>query len=406
MQRSRAFLLLLLTAAIAGCATAPGETASPAQRPVTPIAQPAPQAPRAAPAPPAATTQPYVSVPSVEAASPTGPAVLPEPASGNIALLLPLDSPAFGHAAEAVKQGFMAAFGLSPANQTLRIKIYSTGDLPDSTLAAYRLAIQEGAQIVVGPLTRNAVTALSGSDLVSVPTLALNVPDSAIVPPHNLYFFGLSVEAEARQVARMAFADGKRRAVTIASGALLSKRSQQAFVDQWQALGGTVVGQYQASEDANALSGLRDTVAGSGADTIFLALGYDKARLVRPYLPLTAAIYATSQVDNAGDNPAGYFDLDGVQFVDMPWLLQPDHPAVMIYPRADGLGGADFQRLYALGIDAFRLSRILLGSPRRDFTLDGVTGQIRLQGDNQLSRKLVHAEFRQGAALVVEAPAP
>lgn len=405
MQRLRAFLLLLLSAALAGCATAPVEPAAPAKQAVAPVAQPAPK-----PAPaPTAVTRPYISVPPVEAAAPsarTAPSIEPAQASGTIALLLPLDSSAFSRAADAVKAGFMAAFGLSPNDQSLRVKLYSSGDQPASILATYRQAIQDGSNIVVGPLTRTGVTALAESGLVSVPTLALNVPDSSIVPPHDLYFFGLSVEAEARQVARMAFESGKRSAVTIAVDSPLSKRSQQAFVDQWQALGGTIKAQYQMSDNAEELSLLGNAVAGSGADAIFLALGYDNARLVRPYLPLTAAIYATSQVDNAGSDPAGYFDLEGVQFVDMPWLLQPDHPAVMIYPRQDDLGGEDFQRLYALGIDAFRLSRILLAGTNRDFTLDGVTGTIHLRGDNQLSRELVHGEFRQGVPTVVEAPTP
>lgn len=405
MQRLRAFLLLWLSAALAGCATAPVEPAAPAKQAAAPVAQPAPK-----PAPsPTAVTRPYISVPPVEAAAPSGRtarSVEPAQASGTIALLLPLDSGAFSRAADAVKSGFMAAFGLSPNDQSLRVKLYSSGDQPASILATYRQAIQDGSNIVVGPLTRTGVTALAESGLVSVPTLALNVPDSSIVPPHDLYFFGLSVEAEARQVARMAFESGKRSAVTIAVDSPLSKRSQQAFVDRWQALGGTIKAQYQMRDDADKLSQLGNAVAGSGADAIFLALGYDNARLVRPYLPLNAAIYATSQVDNAGSDPAGYFDLEGVQFVDMPWLLQPDHPAVMIYPRQDDLGGEDFQRLYALGIDAFRLSRILLSGTNRDFTLDGVTGAIHLRGDNQLSRELVHAEFRQGVPTVMAAPTP
>jgi outer membrane PBP1 activator LpoA protein len=406
MQRLCAFLLLLLSATLSGCATAPREVASPAQQPAAPVAQPAPQAPRAAPAAPVATTHPYVSVPAVEA----GGTAAPPRVSGTIALLLPLNSPVFGHAATAVKDGFMAGYGLSPAettaNAALRIKLYATGDQPDSILAAYRQALREGSQIVVGPLTRNGVTALATSGLVAVPTLALNIPDRTILPPHDLYFFGLSVEAEARQVAQIAYNSGKRRALIIATGTPLSRRSQQAFTEEWNELGGEVVGQYQASEDPDALSRLQDSVAASDADMIFLALGYNQARAVRSYLPLNAAIYATSRVDDAGSNPAGYFDLEGVQFVDMPWLLQPDHPAVMVYPRPDNLHAADFQRLYALGVDAYRLSRILLGSPGHDLTLDGVTGQIHLSGDNQLSRQLVHAEFRQGAALVVKAPAP
>ena len=69
--------------------------------------------------------------------------------------------------------------------------------------------------------------------------------------------------------------------------------------------------------------------------------------------------------------------LNGVRFVDMPWLLQADHPAVMVYPRLQAGDDVEFERLYALGIDAFRLGLELLKGTREP-ALDGVTGQISL----------------------------
>jgi uncharacterized protein len=84
-----------------------------------------------------------------------------------------------------------------------------------------------------------------------------------------------------------------------------------------------------------------------------------------------------------------------VTFVDMPWLLQPDHAAVMIYPREQFGDGVDFDRLYALGIDAFRLGVELLKGTRAP-ALDGVTGQIRMTRDQQFVRELTAAQFVNG----------
>jgi len=101
------------------------------------------------------------------------------------------------------------------------------------------------------------------------------------------------------------------------------------------------------------------------------------------------------------------YDLADIRFVDMPWLLQPDHPAVMIYPRANPPLTPDMERLYALGIDSFRLLQILLdGSYRTALPLDGVTGRIRLSNNNQLQREAIPAQIKQGRGQMSDVPLP
>ena len=136
----------------------------------------------------------------------------------------------------------------------------------------------------------------------------------------------------------------------------------------------------------------------------FLALDLPRARLARPYLdPLF--LYATSQVNPGNIGPLVGFDLAGVRFLDMPWLLQQDHPAVMIYPR-QGFGGAlDLDRLYALGIDAFRLSQALLVGTAGS-VVDGVTGRIQLTRDGQFVRELAAAHFSGGKLVIQESARP
>ena len=86
----------------------------------------------------------------------------------------------------------------------------------------------------------------------------------------------------------------------------------------------------------------------------------------------------------------------------MPWLLQPDHPAVMIYPRANPPLEPDRERLYALGIDAFRLLNIMLtNSYRTALPLDGVTGRIHLI-NNQFQRDAMPAQLKQGRSQITD----
>ena len=113
-------------------------------------------------------------------------------------------------------------------------------------------------------------------------------------------------------------------------------------------------------------------------------------------------VFATSLVYAGADDPVGNFDLNGVRFVDMPWLLTPDHPAVMIYPRPALPVSADLERLYALGIDAYRLSLEIARLPAPGTVhLDGVCGDLRLNEDRQFERTLVPAQFAGGQVRVL-----
>lgn len=285
--------------------------------------------------------------------------------------------------------------------EVLPLQTYPTDDQVEGIVSAYRQALQAGARVVVGPLTRNAVTALAKSGLVAVPTLALNGPEGEAVLPENFYLFGLTAEGEARQAARLAFNDGRRTALTITANTPLAKRVQQAFADAWQAQGGKLLAQASFAPDRTQFPALHDTVQKHPADMIFLAADANLARLARPYLDAGIPTYATSMVFGGNREISRNIDLNGVLFAEMPWLLEPGNPAVMIYPRAEDFS-IEQERLYALGIDAFRIAALLAQNPRPDEgnILDGVTGQISLAA-HQFTREMAIAQFRQGEAVAI-----
>lgn len=306
----------------------------------------------------------------------------------HIALLLPLNSKIFGRHATALRDGFRAA-AQTQGKAALPVRDYAVTENVASVLEGYRAAVAAGAQVIVGPLTRDAVTALAFGEPVPVPTLALNVPDSTGRNPGNLYMLSLQIEAEARQVARIAWSDGRRTAVTVSGSNPVERRMQAAFSVEFMRLGGKVATDVAYAPDPERLKAItRNT-----ADMYFLALGYAEARTVRSYLG-TTPVYATSRV-NAGDQgPLAGFDLADVNFVDMPWLLEPNHAAVMVYARPKP-GPMDLERFYALGIDAWRIAQLLL-SGVRDIRLDGVTGQLTLGTDGHIERELVSGRYSEG----------
>jgi len=335
-------------------------------------------------------------------ASATGVACAAEAATRqpHIALLLPLHSPSFSRHADAVRQGFVAAAKVA-GQSAPPIRTYSVNEDTLDVLTVYELAIESGAQLVVGPLERSGVAVLAASNLVTVPTLALNSLEPRSPQPSRLYLFGLAVEPEARQIARLAVDDGRRNAFIISDDTALSKRMRQAFLEEFARLGGTTPAEFSFGDDPISLNKLRHASDLDVADMVFLALDFVRARTVRPYLGNSLALYATSQVSAGRPSALAAHDLNLVRFVDMPWLLQPDHPAVMIYPRPQFGDAVDFERLYALGIDAFRISIELLRQ-NHDPALDGVTGQIRLTREQQFVRELTAAQFVDGKTVILD----
>ncbi len=316
----------------------------------------------------------------------------------HIALLLPLKSAVFGQAAQAVQNGFLAAAGSRP--HSLPVKVYGCTDESQDIVALYQFAIESGARAVVGPLTRNGVVTLSSNTSISVPTLALNTTEARSA--EKLYFFGLSAEAEARQIAQIAKAARMGNAIIVHDAAPLSLRLAQAFSEEWRTQGGNIIKEIEYGADPSSLTVLPIAFG----NMVFLATDAAKAHLLRPYIDPSLPVYATSQLFNGNSDTLANHDLKDVHFVDMPWLLQLDHPAVMIYPRAEPPLEPDMERLYALGIDAYRLVLLLLdGSARSISSLDGVTGRIQLGDAQRFQRIATPAVFKQGLGLTPEAAA-
>jgi hypothetical protein len=326
----------------------------------------------------------------------------PEPteadrSEAHIAVLLPLKSSALARLAEAVRRGVWEAHRVHAGNG-LPLVVHATGEDPFDIVQAYERAVQAGARLVIGPLTRSAVTALAGSNLVSVPTLALNAPETDAPLPQSLYVFGLQVENEAKQLAQLAAEQGRRRALVISGESALSRRLSQGFTEEWQRRGNQIAEESAFTTDPGELGKLRDTLALGAADMVFLALDAKQAKLIRSYLGLSMPIYATSLV-HTGSDPLARLELNSVYFTDMPWLLAPDHPAVLSYARPEP-ASMEFQRFYALGIDAYRIAQELT-KYASELSLDGVTGHITLDRDHRLVREPIPAQFQQGETKVL-----
>ena len=342
-----------------------------------------------------------------EGAPPPDPRAVPRdapiPAMGkpHIALILPTTSQQLGRVADFVRLGFIAAVEAAGADgpPVVFMPVESEGQ---PLLDACRHAQRNGAVLVVGGLTRDGATELARSDCPRLPVLALNEPQvPASDLPANLYHVSLSLDNEARQVALLAVSDGWRAAIVIASPSPLGRRVQESFEREWVRAAGEIR-RVSFSGNPDEAAALKERIANTRGDMVFLALDAPEARAVRPYLGGALPVYATSMSVDPRAEPLVNVDLQGVRYVEMPWFVQPDHPAVMVYPAQKGSGSADQERLYALGIDAFRLSLLLLKAEPPRGPLDGVTGRIVLGSGNNFIRTLTPAEVDGGRVVAIK----
>jgi hypothetical protein len=314
----------------------------------------------------------------------------------DIALVLPLDAPDYARAATAVRDGFLAA--AQSASAADRCRVIAHDD--KGVLAAFEAAKALGASVVVGPLVRDDLRRLAESRDVLPLTLALNQLDEATVLPPQVYTLALSVEGDARALARRMRDGGATTVVVIGDDSPISRRFAAAFQGEWLLAGGGPAESIRFDARPDGLTVLRGALSRSNASAAVLALDGPDAAVARSFA-LRIPVYAISLV-NQPHEPAAMADLEGVRFIEAPWLVTPDLPTLAKLPRRD-TGNVLLDRLYALGLDAFQVARAFVrGVPER-LEIAGATGQLTLAEGRHFVRDGVLAEFRRGQVVPADA---
>ncbi len=337
----------------------------------------------------AAAGLPALSAGQSPAASVSEPPAAVAPGRGEppMVLVLPLASATYGRAAAAVKAGFLTA--ADAAN--VRPAVISHGD--GDVLVAFAQAAKTGARVIVGPLVRDDLRTLATAGITLPLTLALNQLDDGIALPPNMYALALAIDSEARQLARHARDAGATSVAVIGSDTPLQKRFAVAFIDAWLLLGGAAPVSLHFDRTPDMLALLRRELARTPVDAVLLAVDGADAALVKPYVRAAAA-YAGSQVNDRQPREA-LRDLDDVRFVEIPWLAEPDASAFAGIPRPD-FPNAAFDRLYALGLDAFRAAQALADGRTEALEFEGATGRLALERSRQFAREGRMLQFRAG----------
>lgn len=342
-----------------------------------------------------------------------------------VAILLPTSGP-LQNVGKTLQEGIMTAHYQQKQNSlSPTLRFYDSG--PDNILAVYQQAINDGADFVLGPLSKDKAATIAAQGTLPATTLALNYIENEQVP-ENFFQFGLAPEDEARQIARQGAHEGSTQAGILYPQGDWGERVAQAFAEEWQNLHGTVtvtrayhegpeIGETveelllvaQSEQRGKAVSRFTNLEMDiqprrrQDMDFLFLIANPNQGRQVKPALNFHYAkdlpVYSTSLIYSGQSNPRRDQDLNGIRFVDMPWIIgdqNSDLHQVAAEQWPDGHGR--YERLYAMGIDAYRLqSRLYLLNTLPSSELPGATGRLQIR-DQQVVRKLDWAIFLRGEA--------
>ena len=344
----------------------------------------------------------------------------------HLALILPLQEPA----GNAIQEGFLSAYyqALSVSREVPQISVYDSTGI-DSIYGLYNQAMENGADLVIGPLNKNLVNQMQEWEEPPVPTLALNYADELQLTA-NLFQFGLAPEDEIAQAINLAWESGYRNAAVIMPDTLDYERLEAFFNESWQNKGGQVVSSANFLGDADYAAIIKRLMAIDSSearaekllellprssmeftprrrtdiDFIFLVANPRQGRQIKPTLAFYFAenipVFSMPSIYDGQDNQQENRDLDGIVFTDAPWVLNPSEELreemLANFRQTQG----PLQRLRAMGIDSFRLyPRLNQLADKQINSLRGTTGILTMSENLRIHRRLEPARFENGIAI-------
>lgn len=340
------------------------------------------------------------------------------PATRRIGVLLPLTGP-YSEAADEVQDGFIGAHFHDGGD--FAIRVYDTAATAEGAAAAYELALAEGAELIVGPLTKDNVRRVASAG-GEVPVVALNYVEGAT--RRGFHQIGLAPEDEARGAARSAFLEGARSAIVLVPGNPWGQRIADAFGEEFIALGGLVREQgtfdeaaYDFSPSIEKAFGIAESEARHDAltriigmrskfeprrradfDVVFIGAAAETTRLLVPQLRFhhvdDIPVYGTASVH---DGTLRFHHRDGLRFCGAPIVLDESGENAElreVLTAAFHPEGLDSLRLLALGYDAYHFARRRLEADADlDPAIGGATGTLVVGADGAVRRRLACVEI-------------
>jgi branched-chain amino acid transport system substrate-binding protein len=343
----------------------------------------------------------------------------PQKPGVKVAFLLPLSGGNSQAVAKALKQaGELALFDFDNPNVELIPK--DTRGTPDGAKQAARDAVKEGAELIIGPLFANEVTAAaSEAQPANIPMIAFS--SDRKVAGNGVYLLSFLAGSDVPRAVSYAVTQGKRRFAALVPQTEYGRLVEQSFLASVQQLGGQVVSVKSYPQDANGMVTPVKEIAElvkkgepPQIDALFIPAAADTLPALAPLLP-----YA--EIDTKT------IKLIGTSGWDFPGVGKEAALTGAWFPAPDPKGWTDFTKRYVetygevpprlstLAYDAVSLaislsasktgSRFAKEALTRANGFSGVDGLFRLRADGTSERGFAVLEVQKFGNQVIE-PAP
>lgn len=299
------------------------------------------------------------------------------------------------------------------------LRVYNTAGQPGQASAMASKAVDDGAQIILGPVFAASANAAG----VAVRSRGINVmsfSNNTAIAGGNVFVLGPTFQNTANRLASYAVSRGRGTVAIVHGESTGENAARDAIRNAVQRNGGTVVGEtgFELSQQGviAASSQISQQVKSSGANAVFITSGNDGA------LPLLAQLLPENGLDptvtqyiglQRWDVPVSALTLSGLQG---GWFAVPDRALFanfsQRYSAAYGsaplaITGLAYDGIAAIGAlvksgDAGALSASGL---TRGQGFVGVNGIFRLRGDGTNERGLAIATIQNNQVVEID-PAP
>ena len=331
--------------------------------------------------------------------------------SPHITVLLPQSGDdAYARAAQAIRDGWLLAYVTDAAR-------VNPSDLPTVTFidtfnqdvtSLARQAFANGADRVVGPLKKDAVTAMIRESNYGGPILLLNEPFAErLARPQSIRFLAWSIEDEAREIARTLSQNPELRCALMYGNEPWMLRARAEFelglqpparvvasqlIDDFELLTATVGASLGIEESTNRFETIQSIVnfplefqprMNKEINSVVAFINSNQLEAVLESVRYHADRQLTFYVTDSAVRDSLPTLADGVRFTSDAWRLYDSTIATSVADHFNA--DPSIASLYAMGIDAYRLSNFWRYMEVNE-TIAGVAGRYRLEPSGKMRR--------------------
>lgn len=333
-----------------------------------------------------------------------------------MALLLPISAPGSASSvAKALKQAAeLALFDFD--NPDISLVPKDTMGTPNGARAAAQSAVKDGAELIIGPLFAQEVSAAAQvARSAGIPMIAFSSDEK--VAGNGVYLLSFLAGRDVPRIVSFAMSRGKRNFAVLVPQTAYGRIAEAAFAKAVASGGGSapVRASFGGSNMEAAVQQVASAVqSGQQIDALFLPAGQEELPRLAPQL--AAAGLTSAKVQFIGTGQWDYPNVGSQQALVGGWYPAPDPKGWNSFAQryAKTFGGTP-PRIASLGYDAMSLAVSLSQNPpgqRYSFSqltrpsgFAGVDGLVRLLPDGTSERGLAILEVRPGSPSVIS-PAP